>query len=257
MEPASTTLKLCGVDTRLLRAGRGAPLLILQGANNVEGWLPFFDRLAETHDVLLPTHPGFAGLPAPDWLERIADLANFHLELIHALDLADVRLLGLSMGGWAAAELATRDASRLAALALVAPSGIYLPGVEPLDVFLRTDEQLFEDLFHDKALGARWRDERVTPENEDLRLQSKVTTAKLAWSPRWYDPHLRKWLKRARLPATIVWGANDAFLSPEHAQEWSRLIPGAQTKIIDACGHHPSIEQPEALHAALATFLNA
>jgi pimeloyl-ACP methyl ester carboxylesterase len=257
MGPAPTTLNLCGVDTPLLRAGRGAPLLILQGASNVEGWLPFYDRLAQTHDVLLPAHPGFSGLPAPEWLERIADLANFHLELIHALDLKNVRLLGLSMGGWVAAELAARDCSRLAALALVAPSGLYLPGAEPLDVFLRTDEQLFDDLFHDKALGARWREARVTPESEDLRLQSKVTTAKLAWSPRWYDPHLRKWLHRARVPATIVWGADDAFLAPAHAQEWRRLIPGAQAKIIEACGHHPHIEQPEALHAALASFLNA
>jgi len=257
MGPTPTSLNLCGVATPVLRAGRGAPLLILEGANNVEGWLPLYDQLAQTHDVILPTHPGYAGAPAPDWLERVADLANFHFELIHALDLKGVRLLGFSLGGWTAAEMATRDASRLAALALVAPSGLYLPGVEPLDNFLRTDEQLFDDLFHDKALGAKLRDERITAQSEDLRLQSKVTTAKLGWNPRWYDPHLRKWLMRVRIPTTILWGANDAFLPPAYAQEWRKLIPGAQMKLIDACGHHPHIEQPEALRAALASFLGA
>jgi pimeloyl-ACP methyl ester carboxylesterase len=257
MGPTQTRLDICGVSTPILRAGRGAPVLVLEGATNVEGWLPFYDALAQTHEVILPTHPGYAGQPAPEWLDRVADLANFHLDLMDALDLRDVRLLGFSLGGWTAAELATRERSRIAALALVAPSGLYVPGAEPLDVFLRTDEQLFDDLFFDPALAAQWREARTAPDSEDLRLQSKVTTAKLAWNPRWYDPHLRKWLHRVRAPTTIVWGADDAFLPCAHVEEWRKLIPGAQTKIISACGHHPQIEQPEALRAALASFLSA
>ena len=105
-------------------------------------------ELAE-HDVIVPEHPGFGASDTPDWLDTIHDLAYFYLDFLDQLDLDGVHLVGISLGGWIAAELAVRDTRRLASLTLVDAAGIHVKGVPQIDTFLRTDEQRIRDFFHD------------------------------------------------------------------------------------------------------------
>ena len=65
--------------------------------------------LATRHDVIVPEHPGFGASDTPDWLDNIPDLANFYLDVLDQLDLQNVDLVGFSIGGWIAAELAVRN----------------------------------------------------------------------------------------------------------------------------------------------------
>jgi pimeloyl-ACP methyl ester carboxylesterase len=251
MSARQDEVTLCGVRTIVQRAGEGPPLLVLEGANNIEGWLPLYDRLARNYTVLLPRHPGYGGDGVPEWLDRVPDMANFYLDLLDGQDLRDVRLLGFSLGGWIAAELAVRNATRLHSLALVAPMGVYLPGCEPLDIFLRTDDQMIDSLFHAPELAARIKPDALDPAREDTILHNRVTTAKLCWQPRFYDPALARWLHRIKLPTTVVWGEEDAVLPAAYAQEWGRLVPHAQTHVIPNCGHAPQIEADERLEGIL------
>ena len=194
MKPRIETLDLCAVKTTIATAGHGPPLLILQGANHVEGWLPLYDSLARDFTVILPTHPGYTGTGPAPWLDHVSDLANYYLDFLEAKDLTGVHVLGLSLGGWIAADLAVRNSSRLASLTLVAAPGIYLPGCEPLDIFLRSDSQFIDDLFYSSGAADTAKLTALDPANEDAMLNNKVTTAKLTWAPRFYDPALRKWL---------------------------------------------------------------
>ncbi|HEX5766743.1 MAG TPA: alpha/beta hydrolase, partial [Burkholderiales bacterium] len=101
-----------GCKTRLRRGGTGAPLLFLHGANGAPVVMPFMEKLAQRFDVLVPEHPGYGKSDEPEWLENIHDLAYFYLDFLKALSLSNVTLVGTSMGGWIAMEMAVRDTAR-------------------------------------------------------------------------------------------------------------------------------------------------
>src|SRR5258707_947261 len=93
-----------GTRIRMLRGGKGPPLIFLHGASGHVGWLPFLDRLSQSFDVLAPEHPGFGGSDDPSWLDQTCDLAYFYLDLMEALDLDCVHLMGTSLRRGPAAE---------------------------------------------------------------------------------------------------------------------------------------------------------
>lgn len=256
IDPASTRIAVRGCDIGLMRSGSGRPLLILHGAGGAGSWLPYVADLAARHDVIVPEHPGFGVSDTPDWLDTVADLANFYLDLLDQLDLNGIDLVGLSLGGWIAAELAVRNTRRLASLTLVGAAGIHVKGVEQIDPFLRTDEQRIRDFFHDPRRADEMVARLLRPELADIDLKNRATTAKLTWHPRGYDPHLHKWLHRIDVPTLLLWGANDRLFPPDYAFAYQRLIPGSRAVIIPDCGHLPQVEQRQAFVAALEGFLD-
>jgi pimeloyl-ACP methyl ester carboxylesterase len=163
--------------------------------------------------------------------------------------------MGFSLGGWVAADLAVRNASRLATLTLVDAAGLYLRGVPQIDIFTRAEEQGLRDLFFDQKRADEFVGHILSPESEDVRLNNQLAVARLAWQPRWHDPQLAKWLHRIRIPTLIVWGEEDRLFPVDYAHAFQRLIPGAASVIIPQCGHLPQLERTEAFVAAVATFL--
>ena len=243
-----------GCRVNLLRGGKGAPLLFLHGAAGGGIWHPFLDRLASRFDVLAPEHPGFGRSDTPPWLDNIADVAYFYLDFLKALKLEHVHLVGLSLGGWIAAELAVRSTARLKTLTLVSSAGIHLKNVPQVDTFLSNEEQRIRDLFHDPALADRMTGQVLSPEMADIALKNRFTTAKLVWQPRAYNPHLAKWLHRIDVPTLILWGESDRLFPPAYAAEFHRLVPGSKVVVIPACGHLPNIEKPEEFVGAITGF---
>jgi pimeloyl-ACP methyl ester carboxylesterase len=253
--PQSTTIAIRGCNIGLTRAGSGRPLLVLHGASGPGTWLGCLPELATRHDVLLPEHPGFGNSDTPAWLDNVGDLANFYLDFLDQLDLHDVDLVGFSLGGWTAAELAVRNTSRLASLTLVSAAGINVKDAERIDPFLLTDEQRIRAFFHDPKRAEEMVQRVLRPELEDVNFKNQTTTARLVWQPRDYDPHLHKWLHRIDVPTHVIWGANDRLFPKEYALAYQRLIPGSKVTIIPECGHVPPIEQRAAFIAALEGFL--
>src|SRR5918911_1048841 len=112
-----------GANVRYRRFGHGPVLVFLRSEDSLPDDPDFTERLAHNFDVIIPDHPGFRLSDTPDWLKGIGDVAYFYLDFFHQLDLADVHLVGSSLGGWIAAELAIRDCARLRTLSLISPFG--------------------------------------------------------------------------------------------------------------------------------------
>ena len=251
----TTSISIDGCDVSLLRGGDGPPLLFLHGAGGAGVWLPFMDRLAERFDVIVPDHPGYGASEMPDWLDDLTDLAFFYLDFLEAQGLSDVHVVGSSLGGWIAAEMAIRDSSRLKSLTLVSAAGIHVDGVAKGDIFLRSSEQRTRNLFHDKSLAEARLAMEPTDADVDTALKNETTTARLAWSPRFYNPQLRKWIHRIRLPTLILWGDDDQIFPPAYGEAWHELVAGSRLEIVPRCGHLPHVERADRFIDAFDRFI--
>jgi len=234
-----------GTRITLKRGGEGRKLLYLHGANGAPSVRPFMELLAKDYEVWVPEHPGFGGSDEPAWLDTIHDLAYFYLDFIEHFSLRDVHLVGSSLGGWLALEIAVRDSSPFTKLTAVGPLGIYVPDAKRGDIFLWTPEEKVRNLFYDQKLADQMLAQPATPEQAELEVKNLHTVARLAWEPRMFDPHLSKWLHRIKLPAQIIWGEHDKVLPVAYADAFRRLIPGARVDIVKQCGHLPHTEKPE------------
>jgi pimeloyl-ACP methyl ester carboxylesterase len=247
--------RIAGCRVSVQRAGAGQPLLYLHGARGAGRWLPFMEALSRYFELIVPEHPGFGLSETPEWLDNIGDLAYFYLDFIEGLGLDQVHLVGASLGGWVAAELAVRDQSSLASLTLVAAAGIHVPGVQKGDIFLWSAEELARNLFYDQKLAEAMLADQPNQEELDIQLKNRLTTAKLAWQPRLYNVHLAKWLHRITLPTLILWGAEDRLIPPQYGPAFHDLIPNSRLEILPDCGHLPQIEKMAEFATSVTRFL--
>lgn len=250
----ATTIEVNGCKTHVRRGGKGAPVLFLHGGGGVAGWAPFMDKLSDRFDLIVPDHPGFGRSDTPAWLDDIQDLAFFYLDFMKALGLTKVHLVGSAIGGWIAADLAARNTGRLASLTLVGAAGIHINGVPKGDPFMWTEEEHMRNLFHDQSFAEARLNAEKTDEDHDIALKNEFAFARVAWEPRFYSRHLRKWLHRIDVPTLIVWGENDKLFPPVYAHEYGKLIPGSRVEIIPACGHLPQIEKADQFVASFTRF---
>jgi len=240
-----TTLTVEGTQVSVLRGGSGPPLLFLHGSEALTEWHPFMAELAESFEVIVPDHPGFGRSDVPPWLDTIGDLAHFYRAFIEELGLHDIVLVGHDLGGWIAAELALRDARDLRALVLVSAAGLPL-AEDGVDTFMSSPDELRRAAYVDEA--------HAPAAGDPQQAKNALMTARLAWTPRFYDPQLAKWLHRLRLPALIVWGDDDAIFPVRQAETFADVIPSAQTFVISEAGHLPHLEHPQAFAAGVASF---
>jgi pimeloyl-ACP methyl ester carboxylesterase len=245
MSGSLSSHKVRDVTVRMRRAGSGPPLLFLHGANGLPLWLPFFDQLAKHFEVMVPEHPGFGASDNPPWLRNIGDLAMYYLDFIDALSPYPVHLVGGSLGGWAAAELAVRNCSRLGSLSLLAPAGIRVKGVLPGDNFIWSPEEAIRNLYHDQSIAERILAMPMSDEEADLALTNRFAATKFGWEPRWFNPALERWLHRISVPTLIVWGENDKLFPAAYAKRWGERIAGSRVEIVPDCGHVPAVEKPD------------
>jgi pimeloyl-ACP methyl ester carboxylesterase len=251
---ATSDVTIRGCRIKLMRGGDGPPLLYLHGASGA-AWLPALQSLARNLDVIVPEHPGFGYSETPDWLDTIHDLAYFYLDFLDALKLDGVHVVGNSLGGWIAAELAVRNTRHLASLTLAGAAGLRLEGVEQMDSFMDSDEVRLRKFFYDPNRAQEMIARVLASGQEDIALKNRATMAKLVWQPRDHDPHLAKWLHRIDVPTLLIWGDTDRLFPVAHGRRFQELIPGAELVIIPKCGHVPQIEQADAFVGAVEAFL--
>ncbi len=256
MQVGVHTIALQGIDLQVVRQGAGQPLLLLHGGNGPHGHLPFLTRLTERFDVIAPTHPGFAGTAIPEHFDTLDDLVYLYLDLLDVLDLRQVILMGWSMGGWVAAEIAVRNTSRLAQLILVDAVGIK-PGDRDTrdiaDLFGLPAPDVAKLLFHDPSQApnlATMTDEQATGLAAD-----RIAHAMYTWDPYMHNPKLRYWLHRIDVPTLLIWGESDGVVPVAYAEAYRQMIPGATLVVIPRAGHLPQVEQPDVVLQHVLAFV--
>lgn len=250
-------MSVAGVDLEVVRHGVGRPLLLLHGMQNVDPRAPFLTLLGRHAEVIAPSHPGFGGSPRPKDFETVYDLVHLYLAVLDALPHETVALAGLSFGGWLAAEVAVACGHRLDALVLVDAFGLKVSDRETpdiLDVFNTSPAEVVRRSWHDPA---RWAPDHDAMSDEELivRARNWESLCLYGWQPYMYNPRLPRWLPRIATRTLVLWGASDGIVTPSYGRAYADLIPGARFQLIERAGHHPEIEQPDALVRALATFL--
>ena len=146
-----TTIPIAGAVIEILDRGSGAPILFLQSSQGITAAEPFLGLLAKSRRVIAPSHPGFGRSTLPDWLDSVEDIAHIYLELMDRVGLTRADLVGLSIGGWIAAEIATKVPERIGRLVLIGPVGVKTGTSDKLDVpdvFAMPREKLDPLAFH-------------------------------------------------------------------------------------------------------------
>src|SRR6266566_4843023 len=164
-----------GLTVRIDERGSGRPILVLHGGGGPQTVSGFAEALSTRAHVLVPTHPGFAGEPRPEWFNSIDDLAFAYLELLERLNLHDVLVIGSSVGGWIASTMALRDTTQLiSGLVLVNGVGIQVDGHPVPDVSTLAPDKLAALSFHNPA-ALRVDPSTITPEEIAARKANTET----------------------------------------------------------------------------------
>lgn len=251
------TITLAGVEVEVFEEGEGSPILFLHGAGGFAPEHPYVGALSARQRLIAPSHPGFGRSALADWIDAVDDVAYIYLELLDRLRLDAVDVIGCSLGGWIAAELATKSPRSVRRLALVGPVGVKTGPVDRLDIpdiFALPQSELEKLLFHDpqrmRADPASLSDEQLT-----ISARNRETLALLVWEPYMHNPKLPHRLHRVTAPTLFLRGESDGLVSQEYLAAYARLFPNARCVTIAAAGHAPQLEQPEPFARTVLRFL--
>ena len=250
------TIKTHHVSVRYLEGGKGEPLVFLHGAGGVKADDPFLAKLAETFHVYAPLIPGYGD---SEECESIRDMQGFTLhtwDIVAALGLKDPILVGHSMGGMIAAEMAALCPNDVSRLGLVCPTGLWLEDHPVLDIFSTLPFEMPALLFHDAAAGSATMTSGLALDDPKFLQAYLVTNARqLGMAGRILFPiperGLSERLYRVRAKTLLVWGDSDKAVSPVYAHEFKRLIKGAQLVSIPEAGHMVIWEKTREAAAAI------
>jgi len=244
------------IAVRLYKDGSGEPVVFLHGAAGVPPWSPFFEQLAARHALMLPEHPGFGASDNPPTIRNVADAAMYYLDFLDGLG-GKVHLIGHSLGGWMAAELAVRNSTQLKSLTLIAPAGVRIKGMPGGDNFIWPPDELARNLFHDQSFAERMiaQGQAMTDDEADVALTNRFAAAKFGWEPRWFNPALERWLHRIKPPTFVLWGADDRILPSAYADVWKQRVPDVRVEIVPQCGHLPQVEKADVAAEKVLNFI--
>ena len=242
---------------QMFSGGSGPDLLYLHGAGGNAGWQPFHEELARTHKVYAPSLPGFNGSPRPGWVSSITDVAHFILSLGQELGLSRYVLVGSSMGGWVAAEIAAMSHQQLRGLVLIGAVGIKPQQGEIAEIFMVGGDTRLKLRFYDTSQVPNYDklSAEMTPEEAATDHTNREMASRLCWRPYMHNPSLSHYLKKVDTPALVIWGRQDAIVPVECGELYRQALGSATLKIIDNCGHSPQLEKPQEFQTVVGEFL--
>ncbi len=263
MTTATAQLQVHGigpVPVTYTESGSGQPVLLLHGGAGPFSVAGFAAMMSDAgYRVVVPVHPGFDGTPRPPELASIAGIAAAYAALLRELNLTSVCVIGNSIGGWIAAELALAESAavdcRLSSVVLVDAAGLQLDSAPVPDFFSLTLDQVAElSYFNPDAF--RIDPAALPPERAAAMAGNRATLLEYAGTGM-ADPGLRDRLPAIAMPVAVVWGAADRMIPVEHGHAYADGIPGAQFRLITKAGHLPQLETPDELLEVVTDFTAA
>lgn len=241
------------------RLGSGTPLVVLHGEDGLLFSEPFLAALAARYTVCVPSHPGWGAARRTADLTTIDDLSYVYLDYLEAVADGPVPVVGMSVGAWIAAEVATKNTRRIGALILVSPVGIRVSDRtvrDFLDVYAVSRDEVASANY-----GRGPRPDLTALDDaafEELAL-AQDAAARLCFRPYLHDPKLAGRLSRVDVPTLIIWGEDDGLvLNPEayYATYAACIGDNASTLRIPGVAHRIEEQAPERLAEAIAAFLD-
>lgn len=234
--------------------GTGRPILLLHGGGGAGTVFGLSQALAAQARVLLPAHPGFDGTPRPPELRSVAQLAGFYLQLLEALDLDNVLLIGSSIGGWIAAEMALAAGQRIKGMVLINAVGIQAPGEAVADVSGLTRPELIRLASHNPDVVLA-NTPPPTPERLAILASNAAALAAYDNGAGMMAAGLREKLASVSATTLVLWGASDGIASPAYGKAFAAAFPNGKFELIAEAGHLPQIEQPARTLQHIESFI--
>ncbi|MPZ24391.1 MAG: alpha/beta fold hydrolase [Dehalococcoidia bacterium] len=260
MEEKRVTIRDGLFDIQYFVAGEGYPLVFLHGSGGLHRG-PFIDTLAQDYRVYAPLHPGFGGSTGLENIEDIVDLALFYGDFFDAVGVERAHLVGHSLGGMLAAEIAVAQAGYVDHLVLANPIGFWRDDAPVLDYISARPRDLLKAIFHDPQ-GEVATAMFTPPEDPEAlaaaifdRAKSYSAAGKFAWPIP--DRGLKRRIHRIKAPTLIVWGESDGLVPPVYAEDFRAGIANSSVVVLKETGHLPMYEDPPAFIAAVKGFLPA
>jgi pimeloyl-ACP methyl ester carboxylesterase len=257
---ASRTVTIAtGMDIVIAEFGantEGAAVLYLHGGAGPRTMTGLAAALSEHVYGIVPTHPGFDGTFRPERFDTMADLADAYLDLLDELDLSGVMVIGNSIGGWIAAEMALRDnRGRIGSLVVINAVGIKAVGAEQVtDTRQLTGPQMSQLSFTNAAFRPDFAS--FTDEQRAATAANQQTLAVYAGEAFTHDPKLRRRLHRITIPALVLWGEQDGISPIGYGRDYAAALGNGQFAPIADAGHFPQIEQLGATLDAISNFVD-
>ncbi len=257
-EPQTTTVEINGFPCRVWSKGSGPKVGFLAGLGGLPRWLPFLDRLAESRTVIAPSLPGYPGAAGHTELDSHLDWVLAVRQLIDKTGLAGADLIGASVGGAFAAEMAAIFPGHVRKLVLIAPFGLFDDKEPATDPWAQRKDVLPGMMC---ATAARWNELVAQPDGANsIEWPIEMTRASEAAARAFWplgNTRLEKRLGLIEAPTLILWGEADAILPQSYAQKFVDGIGrSARSEMIPAAGHLAYLDQPDAVSRAALAHLS-
>ncbi len=281
IELPSRLVEIAGVDTFVYDYGWGKPILFIHGyGDTADGWRKIIPELTKTNRVIAIDLPPFGRSEDPSRLRPVPRLKDFYTdfftELYKSLKIKKATVVGHSLGGAMALELALEQPDLVDRLVVVAPAGLgahpplwwhfiamlsrpmsALP-LTPVDFtpgLVKRGIQGFVERFvvYDRKVNADTIGHLIDMHGTRKNLGKLLSTGKSMIGQ--YDGTLIERCADMKTPTLGIWGRNDALVPVRHADLFAEATRVVKTKIIDDCGHYPQIEAPDVLTRALKQFI--
>lgn len=251
------TVKTQHAPVRYFEGGKGAPLVYLHGAGGVTAEDPLLNKLAESHHVFAPLLPGYGDSEECGEIRDMLDFTLHTADVVEALGLKDPILVGHSMGGMIAAEMAAIAPNDFSRLGLICPAGLWLDDHPIPDLFAMLPYEMPQYLFHDVEAGTKLMTAGVALDDPEWLKGFLVQNARqmgMAGKILFPIPErgLSQRLYRIKAKTVLVWGDSDRLIPPTYAHAWKKAIRGAELVSIPEASHMVTLEKTAQVAAALA-----
>jgi pimeloyl-ACP methyl ester carboxylesterase len=252
--PTESFIEIAGGKVQMLQAGTGRSLVVLHHDIGNPGWLRFYDMLAEGFSVHVPSHPGFGRSERPEWMRTVRDMAIVYEWMLRKLKVEPVIVVGLGLGGWLAAEMATMCHHSFSHLILVNPMGLQPRHGEILDQFLINTIDYVRTGFENQDKYVEQYTAEPTLEQLEQWEINREMTSRIAYKPYMFDQTLPQLSGGITTPTLIIWGTQNRIVPRICGDQYCDAIPGAKLELISAAGHFLEMEKPTELAKLVQGF---